>query len=260
MARLRLIHWNDDEGQARAKTLRSLGHSVAFQVPAHGGDLKQYGSRPPDAFVIDLDRLPSHGREVGNALRGQKSTRLTPLVFVGGKPDKVEKVKALLPDAVFSSWRGIKGAVGRALKNPPTSPVVPGAMAGYSGTPLPKKLGIKADSTLMLLGAPADFEATLGTLPGGVRVKRRAGSAADVALLFAKRRADLEKRLPGAVRAVEDGGRLWLAWPKKASGVATDLTQADIRRLGMATGMVDFKICAVDDTWSGLCFGHRRGR
>lgn len=259
MARLRLIHWNDDEGKARAKTLRALGHTVAFQVPAHGGDLKQYCAKAPDAFVIDLERLPSHGREVGNALRGQKSTRFTPIVFVGGKPAKVEKVKALLPDAVFCSWRGIKGGVTRALKHPPKSPVVPGTMAGYSGTPLPKKLGIKADATLMVLAAPPDIDTTLGELPAGVRVKRRAGSAADVALLFSTRRAELEKRLPAAVRAVADGGRLWLAWPKKTSGVATDLTQADTRRLGLATGMIDFKICAIDATWSGLCFGHRRG-
>lgn len=258
MARLRLIHWHEDEGQARAETLRGLGHHVAFHVPEHGGDLRQYGARPPDAFVIDLERLPSHGREVGNALRGQRSTRFTPLVFVGGKPEKVAQVKALLPDAVFCSWRGIKGGVGRALKHPPKAPIVPGTMAGYSGTPLPKKLGIQADSTLMLLGAPEDFESTLGSLPEGVRIKRRAGSPADVAILFATRRASLRRRLPPAVRAVADGGRMWLAWPKQASGVATDLTQADIRRVGLATGMVDFKICAIDRTWSGLCFGHRR--
>ncbi len=259
MARVRLIHWNAAEGRAHAKTLRAFGHVVPFKVPAHGGDLKQYGAKPPDAFVIVLDRLPSHGREVGCALRSQKSTRHTPLVFVGGPSEKVAKVKALLPDATFSSWRGLKGALARALRQPPEAPVVPGSLSGYSGTPLPKKLGIKAETRLMLLGAPADFETTLGSLPDGVAIKRRAGSTADVALLFSTRRADLQKRLPAALRAVADGGRLWLAWPKKTSGVPTELAENDIRQLGLATGMVDFKICAIDATWSGLCFGHRRG-
>jgi len=258
MSRLRLIHWNEAEGEARAIALRGLGYDVAFHVPAHGGDLRQYGKTPPDLFVIDLGRLPSHGREVGGALRGQKATRLTPLVFVGGAPVKVAKVKALLPDAVYCSWRGIKGAITRALANPPSAPVVPGTMAGYSGTPLPRKLGIKAGTQLMLLGAPEDFEQTLGALPGDVAIKRRAVGTAELVMLFARRRGDLVRRLPAAVRATGDKGRVWLAWPKQASGVVSDLTQNDIRSLGLAMGLVDFKICAIDATWSGLCFARRR--
>lgn len=131
-------------------------------------------------------------------------------------------------------------------------------MAGYSGTPLVKKLGVKAGKTVALLGAPDGFDATLGPLPGGVRVKRQARGPADLILLFAASRADMERRFPAAERSLAEGGGMWIAWPKKASGVATDLTGAVVRSFGLGHGMVDYKICAIDATWSGLLFARRK--
>lgn len=129
---------------------------------------------------------------------------------------------------------------------------------GYSGTPLPRKLGIKAGSVVLLLQAPAGIEVTLGELPDGVQVKRTArGGAGDVVLLFAGSLAALERGFPAARRSLADGGRLWIAWPKKASGVATDLTGDGVRAHGLARGLVDYKVCAVDGVWSGLCFAVR---
>jgi hypothetical protein len=126
--------------------------------------------------------------------------------------------------------------------------------AGYSGTPLPKKLGIKEGSRCAFLGAPPEFAEALGTLPAGVDVKTAAKPALDVIVLFTTSRADLAKRFPAAAKALAPTGGLWVAWPKKASGAATDLTEDVVRAVGLPTGLVDNKVCAIDATWSGLRF------
>lgn len=125
--------------------------------------------------------------------------------------------------------------------------------SGYSGTPLPTKLGIKAGSRVLLDGAPPGF--TLGPLPPGVVLHTRAGSSPyDVGLLFCPDQARLLRRWPVAHRAVTQAGRLWVAWPKRASGLATDLDEGRVREHGLTHGRVDVKVCAVDATWSGLAF------
>jgi hypothetical protein len=127
------------------------------------------------------------------------------------------------------------------------------AAAGYSGTPLVRKLGIKPEARLGLIGAPDGFDGMLGELPPGVVVRRRLGGEPfDVIVAFHERRAALQRRLPALVAALDPAGGLWLAWPKRASGVATDLTDVVVRRLGLATGLVDNKVCAIDPIWSGL--------
>jgi len=131
-------------------------------------------------------------------------------------------------------------------------------MAGYSGTPLPKKLGIKSGATVTLLGAPDDFDATLGELPDDVRVKRQACGTAERVLLFACSLAELRRRFAAAERLLGERGALWICWPKMASGVATEIAEPDVRAFGLAAGWVDYKICAVDATWSGLLFARRK--
>ena len=125
-------------------------------------------------------------------------------------------------------------------------------MAGYSGTPLVKKLGIKPGCRLAILQAPDDFDATLGELPGQVAVVRQLRTPCDVLLFFTKKRAELEKQFMRLMQNLDPVGGLWISWPKKASGVATDLTEDVIRELALANGLVDNKVCAIDETWSGL--------
>jgi hypothetical protein len=133
-----------------------------------------------------------------------------------------------------------------------------GASAGYSGTPLVRKLGIKPEARLGLIGAPDGFDTTLGELPPGVRVRRRSsGQPFDVIVAFYVSRAELERRLPILARALDPAGGLWIAWPKRASGVATDVTENVVRDLGLAAGLVDNKVCAVDHVWSGLRLVYR---
>ena len=130
-------------------------------------------------------------------------------------------------------------------------------MAGYTGTPLTKKLGIKAGARVALVRAPEGFERELGRLPEGVRLRTQARGAQDIVLFFATRHAELERRFDGLARAVAPAGGLWIAWPKRTAGVATDLREGIVRELGLAHGLVDNKVCAVDDTWSGLRFVYR---
>jgi hypothetical protein len=131
-------------------------------------------------------------------------------------------------------------------------------MPGYSGTPLVQKLGLKPDHRLLLAGAPPDFVEVLGPLPAGVAVVDGKAQDLDVAVLFAASQAELRARFPKLATRLGPTGILWAAWPKRASGVPTDLAENIVRQIGLATGLVDVKVCAVTDVWSGLGFRNRR--
>jgi len=259
MLRIRLIHWNAAEAEKRAAKLRSFGYDVDFEpfTPAALNLLRQ---EPPTAVVIDLTRLPSQGGDVGVALRKFKATRHVPLVFVEGDPEKVARIKHLLPDAAYTSWSRIRSSMHRAIAEPPAEPVVPrSTMEGYAGAPLAKKLGIKPGSIVVLIGAPSDFEGALGALPEGVTLRRQNRGRRDLTIWFTRSRKDLHGRIePIAAVAGENG--LWIAWPKKTSALASDLSQAIVREVGLAAGWVDYKVCAIDETWSGLKFTRRRAK
>jgi CheY-like chemotaxis protein len=256
MPRVVLIHWNADEGRERADDLRKGGFDIAFE-PTTPASLRRAAERTPDAFVIDLSRLPAQGREVGKRLRERKSTRHVPLVFVDGEKEKVEKARRELPDAVFTSWGRIAAALKRAIARPPSAPILPSRPAGYSGTPLPQKLGIKPASTAGLIGAPDDFQKTLGALPAGAKLVRAPKTPVDLVVWFTTSRQALSGNLARNARLAGAGG-LWIAWPKRTSGVPSDLTEDVLREVILPTGLVDVKVCAIDQTWSGLKFVHRR--
>jgi hypothetical protein len=126
--------------------------------------------------------------------------------------------------------------------------------AGYSETALPKKLGIQEGSFIALVGAPAGFDESLGQLPPAVEIRRQARGPLDVIVFFTTRRAELARRFPTLARALAPAGGLWIAWPKKTSGVATDLVFLDVQQVGLAAGLVDNKVCAIDEVWSGVRF------
>lgn len=255
-ARIRLVHWNAKEAEERAKVLRAAGYDVEAG-PIDGQALKR---NPPTAFVIDLSRIPSHGRDVGMALRSAKATRYVPLVFVEGEPEKVAKVRDQLPDAVFTDWKRVRGALRKAIAKPLAAPVVPANnLAGYSGTPLPRKLGIKLGATVALLGAPGDFETTLGPLPEAATLTRVAARKADLTVWFVRSIHELERGLPRMVERASSGP-VWIAWTKKAADPTSEVGEGDVRSRGLDAGLVDYKICAIDATWSGLLFARRKPR
>jgi hypothetical protein len=240
--RIRLIHWNAAQAEERATKLEAKGYDVDF-TPLDPGNMKTLRADPPDLVVIDLSRIPSQGRDFGIWLRKTKAARNVPIVFVDGDPKTATNVKKYLPDATYTSWSRISSALKRAIADRPKDPVVPKSMmAAYSGTPLPKKLGIKPDSVVALVGAPPGFATTLGEIPEGVRFRNNARGTCDLALWFIESRRDLD------------------IWPKKASGVVTDVSEQIVRETGLGAGLVDYKICAVDETWSGLKFARRKRR
>lgn len=127
-------------------------------------------------------------------------------------------------------------------------------MAGYSNTPLPKKLGIKEKQRVALINAPAAFSATLGALPPGVVFVKQVRAPLDVIVFFTKSARELLKRFSVMAARLSPTGGLWIAWPKQAAGVPTDLTENIVRQIGLETGLVDNKVCAIDEIWSGLRF------
>jgi hypothetical protein len=132
-------------------------------------------------------------------------------------------------------------------------------VAGYSETPLPKKLGIKEGARVAFVHAPDHFPDALGDLPAGAGVKSRATGPLDVIVFFVTRRGDLERRFERLAAAMDPAAGFWVAWPKRASGVETDMTEDVAREVGLAHGLVDNKVCAIDDTWSGLRLVRRLG-
>lgn len=131
-------------------------------------------------------------------------------------------------------------------------------MAGYSGTPLIKKLGIKPGMRAVALGAPENFGHLLGPLPSGLQLGTRLSKELDYIHLFAKKQAQIEAKKPSLLKSLSSTGMLWVSWPKKASKVPTDITEDVLRTLLLPTGLVDVKVCAVDEVWSGLKFMWRK--
>jgi hypothetical protein len=131
-------------------------------------------------------------------------------------------------------------------------------MAGYSGTPLAQKLGIKPDHKVVTIGAPAGYRKLLAPLPKGISFTTEVAAAAAFIHLFVTKRQTLNKELKRLRRLIADTGVLWVSWPKKSSGVTTDITEDVIREVALPLGFVDVKVCAVDETWSGLKLMIRR--
>ena len=130
------------------------------------------------------------------------------------------------------------------------------ATAGYSGTPLVKKLGIKPGMRVALAGAPRGFRTELPGLPPGVRLSPRMDDRPDLIVWFVQSRRAMEGMMPSVAGRM--GAGLWVAWPKKSSGVKTDINEDIIRNAGLASGLVDYKVCAINDIWSGLKFARRK--
>lgn len=132
------------------------------------------------------------------------------------------------------------------------------AGSGCSGTPLVKKLGIKPGTSLVLIGAPDDFETLLTGLPTDVKPKRGGSTAGDLVIWWPASLRDMESRILAVEKRIAAGGSVWISWAKKASGVKTDLSDSNVRETGLANGLVDYKVCAISEIWSGLKFARRK--
>ncbi|HKG35707.1 MAG TPA: hypothetical protein VKA89_04610 [Solirubrobacterales bacterium] len=255
---LRLVHWKEEEVPERAARLEALGYRVDGTVPGTSIGVRALTADPPVAFVIDLGRLPSHGLEVARAIRQSKTLRSLPIVFADGAPGKVARVRAELPDAAYAEWDAIEPVLAEAIANPPTDPAVPVSDSGpRSGRPLAAKLGLKEGQTIALVDAPDGFEGKLGDLPAGTALRSGNRGRRDVTIWFVTAAGDLDRRIESIGRAVGEG-TLWAAWPKRTSSLETDLAESRVQEAGLAIGLVDTKVVAVDDDWSALRFTRRR--
>jgi len=259
VARLQVITSDTQKADSLRSQLEQAKHLV--QTGPMGEALRKSLLRsPPDAILMDLDRAPATGRDLGLFLRVQKATRHCLLVYVDGDPDKVASIRALLPDAVYTRAESALEDLNRGLANTPAAPHIPESVfAGYAGRPLVAKLGIKPGMVVALIDAPQGFESSLEPLPDPIQIRRELDSHTDMVLWFSTRKSALSSHLAETLRSIE-GGKLWIFWPKVSAGLESDLTQKIVRRLGLDAGWVDFKVCAVDETWSGLCFTARKGR
>lgn len=256
MPKIRFVHWNAEEAEERAAKLRALGYQVVYEETRAPSFIREVRELRPAAVVIDLGRVPSQGLSLGLTLREQKTTRQIPLVFVGGEPEKVDRVKKLLPDATFAGWTGIERALKRALSKPPVEAVRRRRFDAYSGVALVAKLGVREGTEIRLIRAPKDFDQALTGLPPSAAVRRGTGKRGAVNLWFVTKSSDVESGISKMIDCAEGGG-LWIVWPKKASGVKSDVTQLVVRKVGLAAGLVDYKIASLTDVWSGLRFTRR---
>jgi len=263
MASIRLICWNQDLARERARVLREAGFSVNASPLSTSGLIGQFRERRPAVVLIDLDRLPSHGREVATVLRNGKSTRYIPIVFAGGLAEKVDRVRGELPDAFFTGWQGVAAALKKAMKGRtkrvPAEPVQPLAhMQRYAGSSLVKKLGLKPGMKVAVLAAPDDFEGTLGELPEGVELQPRVTRETEMAIWFVRSRRELGRELDYLIAQLPERGGVWIVHPKQAGRYRVDFNQRDVMVTGFAAGLAVCKVCAVDADWSGLKFARKK--
>jgi CheY-like chemotaxis protein len=258
MARVRVIHWKANEPAALLGLLRAAGHTVEYDEELDSDAFRAIKQSPPDAIVIDLSRRPSHGREVATFLRGHKATRSVPLVFVDGEPAKVEAVRKVLPDAVYTSAARVRPALGEALSKQPASPVVPVQMMDrYAGRSASQKLGIGEGATAALIDPPRNYATVIGALPAGARLEETPAIPCPVTLWFVGDAAACRAALP-RMRGLAGRTRLWVLWPKLAARKDSGVTQQFLRESAAAVGLVDYKICSVDKTWSAMLFARRK--
>jgi response regulator RpfG family c-di-GMP phosphodiesterase len=253
-----LIHWNQTEAEQKAQTLHSAGYTVDY-ASFTPQTLKELKNNPPDTMVIDLSRLPSQGRDIAINIRHTKATRDIPIVFVEGDPQKLDQIRNLISDAIYTTYNQIHTALKQAIANPPKVTVVPKSIfEPYKHTPLAKKLGIKPNTTLALINPPKDFTKTLSKLPENTKTLKKANKQANLTILFTKTQKDLKTHITKTAATLAQNAKLWIAWQKKTPQTPTNLTQATVRQIGLAQGLVDYKICAIDQTWSALLFTKRK--
>ena len=249
MVRVLVIHRDSTEAIERASGLCALGFDAAPYLSLGAKGFRGIRQDPPQIILIDLTRLPSYGKAMGVLLRQQKSLGAIPLVFVEGDPDKAAQVRALLPDALYTTWERVPAAIGKALRQAPSEVLPP----RDPGTPLLTKLAIGEHSRVAVLHPPEGF-----ALPG-VLTQKQVGDA-DVVMAFFRSSVALSRELPEIAGMIRKGRRVWVLWPKKASGTQSDLTMVRIREMALPFGLVDYKVCAVDTTWSAMTLAKRRSR
>jgi CheY-like chemotaxis protein len=254
MARVRVQHWKEAEAQPLLRALRSAGHQVDYQEAAQS-NVTYIRQTKPEAIVIDLSRSPAHGRELAVYIRGTKSIRHIPIVFVDGEPEKVQKIRELMPDAEYTTLAKVTTAVKRAIAKPPSAPVVPPQMMERTiGRSTAQKMGIVAGSRVALIDAPPDYARVLGELPEGVSLEEDPQEVLPVTVWFVRDPDEYVRALPRK-RGLAARSKFWVVWPKgQRDGVNGNL----VREAALQLGLVDYKICSVNEVWTAMVFAVKK--
>jgi hypothetical protein len=257
MQTVKLISWDDDVDKKAAKLKRRGLHVDAAPLIKTSAFIGELARLSPAALVLDLDRLPAQSREIAIALRSSKSGRHIPVLFAGGLPEKIDRVRLSLPDACFTCWAEAPQALAALLQHPPSAPaLVP--RRDFSTTPLVKKLGIARDMQIALIAGPEGFEELLGELPDNVSLNPRLTPKSSLALCFIRSLDDLAATLDLLALRLPKQASVWIVHPKRAGRYHVDFHQNHVRHQALAAGLVDYKVCSVDDDWSALKFAWRK--
>lgn len=223
------------------------------------GLVGQFKQLAPAAVLIDLDRLPSHGREVAVALRQSAATRHIPIVFAGGAPEKLESIRKELPDAIFSAWKNAARVVKKAAEHPPLNPAKPVShMQRYTGSGLVAKLGLKPNLRVALVAAPEGFEELVGDWPEGIEIQPKLHASTGLAIWFVRSARELAAVADHLGVHLRGGVSAWICYPKQSGRFKVDFTGNHVRAACLDVGLVDYKICSVDADWSGMKFTRKK--
>jgi hypothetical protein len=257
-ALLRLISWSDQAAEHVSK-LESRGFRVDASPLEASRLIGRIAELAPTAVVIDLDRKPSHGKAVGVVLQSAKSTRAIPLVLAGGPEEKAAHIQGDLPGAVLTRWPKAAAAIQRAIAHPPAASPKPKAyMEQWAGRTLAKKLDLAAGMRVALIGAPDDFLDKLGDPPEDIEFHQDFARGTKMVLWFVRSAAELAEEFGFMAARLNDGVVFWVMHPKQSGKLRSDFNQLDVRRTANKFGMVDYKMCSVDENWSGMKFGKKK--
>jgi hypothetical protein len=255
MRTVRLFHGRAGEAEPSIAALRAAGYRVIYHGGPQAPSVREIREAPPFAIVIDLSRLPSHGRNIGAWVRGSKSIRHIPLIFTGGEPAKVTAIRKEIPDAIYVSHARLIGALKRV--KPLKDPVVPKQMMQSDPRrTTAQKLGIREGMRVGLIDPPGDYTRAIGKLPESAILEEDPRAACPLILWFVHDPGEFAASLP-ARRALASKGPLWIVWRK---GREDGLNGNFVREAALAVGLVDYKICSLDSVWSGMLFAVRKER
>jgi hypothetical protein len=236
MARVRLLQCSPEQ----AELLQAAGHQLT-------------DDKLCDAVVIGLARRPSCGRELAVALRSAKSTRHIPILFVDGVPERVEAIRQLLPDAIYTNSPRLPAALKKV--KPLANPVVPTPMMDrYASRTTAQKLGIHENSKVTVVDPPRDYLHVLGDLPANVEIEEDPEKLSAVTVCFLHQIESLPDILGLGLR-IAARSKFWICWKK---GQKTGLNDIPIRNAAVALGLVDYKVCSLNPTWSGMLFAVKK--
>ena len=253
MPRVRLCHWRESEASPLIDCLRKAGYTVDYPGDKANGSFRTLREKPAFAVVIDLTRLPSHGRHVAAEIRATKSIRHIPIVFVDGDPEKVERIRKESPDAVYTSRARLATALKRV--KPLADPIAPARMMNRTDRTTADKLGIKPGSRVALIDPPVDYLHVLGKLPKDASLEEEPEETLPLTLWFVREPDGYLAGL-GRIRRLAVSSRIWIVYPKGKP--ASGLTQNLVRESAIAVGLVDYKVCSVNETWTGLLFTRKK--